>query len=92
MTSIELQLCDIQGRLFKLSTQRGITSADLTVTPEYPTKQGILGQKGVNQNYDKSLIHLPRQAKVGQFMSEVVGCCGANRCKPSHSLLPFDYG
>ena len=24
MTSIELQLCDIQGRLFKLSLQRGI--------------------------------------------------------------------
>ena len=28
MTSIELQLCDIQGRLFKLSAQRGINSAD----------------------------------------------------------------
>ena len=28
MTSIELQLCDIQGRLFKLSAQRGISSAD----------------------------------------------------------------
>ncbi len=28
MTSIELQLCDIQGRLFKLSTQRGINSAE----------------------------------------------------------------
>ena len=41
---------------------------------------------------DKSIIHLPRQAKVRQFMSEVVGWCGVNRCKPSHSLLPFDYG
>ena len=28
MTSIELQLCDIQGRLFKLSTRRGISSAE----------------------------------------------------------------
>ena len=28
MTSIELQLCDIQGRLFKLSSQRGISSAE----------------------------------------------------------------
>lgn len=42
--------------------------------------------------YDTSTFHLPRQAKVRQFMSEVVGWCGANRCKPSHSLLPFDYG
>ena len=28
MTSIELQLCDIQGRLFKLSAWRGINSAE----------------------------------------------------------------
>ena len=28
MTSIELQLCDIQGRLFKLSARRGIGSAE----------------------------------------------------------------
>ena len=28
MISIELQLCDIQGRLFKLSAQRGINSAE----------------------------------------------------------------
>ena len=28
MTSIELQLCDIQGRLFKLSAQREISSAE----------------------------------------------------------------
>ena len=28
MTSIELQLCDIQGRLFKLSVQRGVSSAE----------------------------------------------------------------
>ena len=28
MTSIELQLCDIQGRLFKLSAWRGISSAE----------------------------------------------------------------
>ena len=28
MTSIELQLCDIQGRLFMLSAQRGINSAE----------------------------------------------------------------
>ena len=28
MTSIELQLCDIQGRLFKLSAQRGFSSAE----------------------------------------------------------------
>lgn len=28
MTSIELQLCDIQGNLFKLSAQRGINSAE----------------------------------------------------------------
>ena len=28
MTSIELQMCDIQGRLFKLSVQRGINSTE----------------------------------------------------------------
>lgn len=28
MTSIELQLCDIQGRLFKLSVRRGISSTE----------------------------------------------------------------
>lgn len=28
MTPIELQLCDIQGRLFKLSVRRGISSAE----------------------------------------------------------------
>ena len=28
MISIELQLCDIQGRLFKLSARRGINSAE----------------------------------------------------------------
>ena len=28
MTSIELQLCDIQGRLFRLSDRRGISSAE----------------------------------------------------------------
>ena len=28
MTLIELQLCDIQGRLFKLSARRGISSAE----------------------------------------------------------------
>ena len=28
MTSIELQLCDIQGRLFKLSAPRGINSVE----------------------------------------------------------------
>ena len=28
MISIELQLCDIQGRLFKLSARRGISSAE----------------------------------------------------------------
>ena len=28
MTSMVLQLCDIQGRLFKLSVQRGINSAE----------------------------------------------------------------
>ena len=28
MTSIELQLCDIQGRLFKLSARRGINSVE----------------------------------------------------------------
>ena len=30
MTSIELQLCDMQGRLFKLSAWRGISSAEFT--------------------------------------------------------------
>ena len=28
MTSIDLQLCDIQGRLFKLSVQHGINSTE----------------------------------------------------------------
>ena len=29
--------------------------------PESLEKQGVSGQKGVNQNYDKSTIHLPWQ-------------------------------
>ena len=27
-----------------------------------PVKYGISGQKGVNRNYDKNLIHLPRHS------------------------------
>ena len=45
-----------------------------------------------NNKDETSTFCLPRQSKVGQFISEVVGLCGANQCKLSHSLLPFDYG
>jgi hypothetical protein len=38
-----------------------VISEHFTINPETLAKQGISGQKGVNQNYDKSIIHLPRQ-------------------------------
>ena len=36
-------------------------SEQTTKFPKTLANQGISGQKGVNQNYDKSLIRLPRQ-------------------------------
>ena len=32
---------------------------NLTITPEIPAKHGISEQKGANNYYDKSIIHLP---------------------------------
>ena len=34
---------------------------NLTITSEYFAKQGAFGQKGVDNYYDKSIIHRPRQ-------------------------------
>ncbi len=35
----------------------------ITITPKTLAKQGIPGQIKEKQNYDKSIIHLPRQDK-----------------------------
>ena len=35
---------------------------DYNKKPECLAKRGISGQKGVNQNYDKSTLHLPRHS------------------------------
>ena len=40
-----------------------------TITPENLAKQGASGQKGVNNNYDKSPFHLPRQDLPGMMKS-----------------------
>ena len=39
----------------------GQPNNNLTITPEYPAKLGISGQKGANDYYDKNPFHLPRQ-------------------------------
>ena len=50
-------------------------SEQTTKFPESLAKQGISGQKGVNQNYDKSLIHLPRQqVAFRKESSKYAGC------------------
>ena len=42
MTSIELQLCDIQGRLFMLFARRGISSAEfIKVFMKYVTAKAL---------------------------------------------------
>ena len=40
---------------------QSVISQHFTITPENLAKQGVSGQKGVNNNYDKSPFHLPRQ-------------------------------
>ena len=40
---------------------QSVISEHFTITPENLAKQGVSGQKGVNNNYDKSPFHLPRQ-------------------------------
>jgi hypothetical protein len=40
---------------------QSVISERLTKSPKTLANQGVLGKKGVNQNYDKSIIHLPRQ-------------------------------
>ena len=41
---------------------QSVISERLTKSPKTLANQGVLGQKGVNQNYDKSIIHLPRHS------------------------------
>ncbi len=42
---------------------QSVISEHFTITPENLAKQGIPGQIKEKQNYDKSIIHLPRQDK-----------------------------
>jgi hypothetical protein len=49
---------------------QSVISERLTKSPKSLANQGVLGQKGVNQNYDKSIIHLSRQ---GERTTECVG-------------------
>ena len=45
-------------------------------------KQGISGQKGVNDNYDKSTIHLPRQVSwIGNQPFAKWGNIGHNKAE-----------
>ena len=39
---------------------QSVISEHFTITPETLAKQGISGQNKEKQNYDKSIIHLPR--------------------------------
>jgi len=48
---------------------QSVISERLTKSPKTLANQGVLGQKGVNQNYDKSIIHLPRQDLPGMMKS-----------------------
>ena len=48
---------------------------NLTITSECPAKHGISGQKGANNYYDKSIIHLPRQqVAFSKESSKYAGC------------------
>jgi hypothetical protein len=40
---------------------QSVISERLIKSPKTLANQGVLGKKGVNQNYDKSIIHLSRQ-------------------------------
>ena len=40
---------------------QSVISEHITITPENLAKQGISGQKGVNQNNDKNTFHLPQE-------------------------------
>ena len=44
-----------------------------TITPENLAKQGASGQKGVNNNYDKSPFHLPRQSIIKWLKRSKIG-------------------
>ncbi|RHU73614.1 hypothetical protein DXC57_08740 [Clostridium sp. TF06-15AC] len=41
---------------------QSVISERLTKSPKTLANQGVLGKKGVNQNYDKSIIHLSRHS------------------------------
>ena len=41
---------------------QSVISERLTKSPKTLANQGVLGKKGVNQNYDKGIIHLSRHS------------------------------
>ena len=41
---------------------QSVISERLIKSPKTLANQGVLGKKGVNQNYDKSIIHLSRHS------------------------------
>lgn len=52
---------------FPVQTDLSILSAfseRITIIQKILAKHGISGQKGVNNNYDKSPLHLPRQSII----------------------------
>jgi len=51
---------------------QSVISERLTKSPKTLANQGVLGQKGVNQNYDKSIIHLPRHYLQESLKSPVI--------------------
>ncbi|MBE5879821.1 MAG: hypothetical protein E7288_07600 [Lachnospiraceae bacterium] len=54
---------------------------NLTITPKIPAKQGISGQKGANNYYDKSTIHLSRQYFPELKKACKMGVSGAKEVK-----------
>ena len=76
---------------------QSVISERLTKSPKILANQGVLGQKGVNQNYDKSIIHLPRHSSfmimhtfadwgnTGQNMAESLGITTVSTTK-AHRL------
>lgn len=53
LNRIEMQLCDIQGRLFNLSIKRGISSEEI---------YKLASVKVMKQNYEKFYMMTPEEA------------------------------
>ena len=69
MTSIDLKLCDIQGRLFQLSIRQGINSAEfIKVFMKSDTA------KALDSTYNRMHPPLPVQARQAVFSARRQAC------------------